>query len=140
MKRMLACVAGFLLLGWGQGLWALHAYRENPTADMRSISLWQEMTPLLFFWALWVALAAWPRRATAGWRGALSSGVALLGWFWADVCLYDSRVASWSTYSLAELAVEVALVCGGPLLVAVVLYGGGWALAARRKTDDPKLV
>ncbi|MFJ3262448.1 hypothetical protein ACIPK7_19540 [Pseudomonas sp. NPDC086581] len=140
MKRMLASVAGFLLLGWGQGLWALHPYRDNPTADLQAIGLWQEMTPLLLFWALWVALAAWLQRAAAGWRGAFSSGVALLGWFWVDVCLYDSRVASWSTYTFAELAAEVALVCGVPLLLAVVAYGGGWALAAQRKTDDPKLV
>lgn len=140
MKRMLASVAGFLLLGWGQGLWALHPYRENLTADVQSIGLWREMTPLLLFWALWVALAAWPNRAAACWQVALSSGVALLGWFWVDLCVYDSRVASWSTYSLAELAAEVAQVCGWPLLLAVLAYGGGWALVARRKIDDPKLV
>ncbi|MBB4865247.1 hypothetical protein HNP46_004127 [Pseudomonas nitritireducens] len=140
MRRLLTSVAGFLLLGWGQGLWALHPYRDNLTADVRSISLSQEMAPLLLFWALWIALAAWPRWAATLRGGVLSSGVALLGWFWVDLCLYDSRVASWSTYTLAELAAEVAFICAWPLLCAVLAYGGGWALAAWRKTDDPQLV
>ncbi|WP_448679219.1 hypothetical protein [Pseudomonas nicosulfuronedens] len=141
--RMAVSVAVFLLLGWAQGLWALHPYRDNPAADLRSIGLSGEMLPLLLFWALFVAVLAWGRWFTPGWRALLSSALALLGWFWVDLCLYDSRVASWSTYTLAELAMEVAVVCGWPLLLATLLNLLNllaWSLPGLRSRHDSNLV
>ncbi len=138
--RVAASTLGFLALGWLQGFWALRAYGENLPADMADRSISAEMMPLLLFWAVFIGLLVWPMSWRRGWRVGLSSGFALVGWFWVDLCVYDSRVASWSTYTLAELALEVAELCHRPLLLAAAFYLGGWGLLAWRKTRDQKLV
>ncbi|QJP11575.1 hypothetical protein [Pseudomonas multiresinivorans] len=138
--RAAAGMAGFLLLGWGQALWGLHAYRDNLPADLRDVGLSGEMLPLLLVWAPLIALLAWVRWFTPTWRALLSSAAGLVGWFWIDLCLYDSRVASWSTYTLAELAMEVAVVCVWPLSLATLLNLLAWSLPSLRKRHDPNLV
>jgi len=139
-RRVAFSVSAFLLLGWAQGRWAMHPYRDNLTADVRAQSLSAEMLPLLLFFSVLVALAALPRRPGWPWQTALSSGIALLGWFWVDLCLYDSRVASWSTYTTAELALEVAWQSWLPLLLATLLYWAGAGLLRWRANNDSRLV
>lgn len=139
-RRVAFSVSAFLLLGWAQGLWAMHPYRDNLTADVRAQSLSAEMLPLLLFFSVLIALAAFPRGPGWPWQTTLSSGIALLGWFWVDLCLYDSRVASWSTYTTAELALEVAWQSWLPLLLATLLYWAGGVLLRWRANNDSRLV
>lgn len=138
--RTTASVIGFLALGWLQGIWALQAYGKNPPADLAARSMSAEMAPLLLSCALFIGLLAWPRRIRPGWRAGLSSAFSVTAWFWVDLCVYDSRVASWSTYTFTELAREVAGLCLGPLTLAAVAYLGAWGLLAWRKQHDQKLV
>ncbi|WP_193452682.1 hypothetical protein [Pseudomonas nitroreducens] len=133
-------MTGFLLLGWGQASWGLNSYRDTLPADMRDVGLTGEMLPLLLVWVPLIAVLARARWIAPTWRASLSSLAFLAGWFWVDLCLYESRVAGWSTYTLAELVMEVAVVCAWPLSLATLLNLLAWSLPSLRTRHDPNLV
>lgn len=122
LATSLLFIAGTLL----QGLWALAPFASNLPSDMGHYSLAEELLVHALVLIPFLLLARWlGKRITYRLlRVTLATVLAMLAWYLVDISVFDNRVASWSTYTSLEMAIEVLGYAALPVMVVGVGYGG----------------
>lgn len=130
-SRALAASLLFIIGTLLQGLWALAPFASNPPSDMGRYSLAEELLVHALLLIPFLLLARWlGKRITYRLlRVALATLLAMLAWYLVDISVFDNRVASWSTYTSLEMAIEVLVYAVLPVMVAGAGFGTALALS-----------
>lgn len=130
-SRALAASLLFIIGTLLQGLWALAPFARNPPSDMGRYSLAEELLVHALLLIPFLLLARWlGKRITHRLlRVALATLLAMLAWYLVDISIFDNRVASWSTYTSLEMAIEVLGYAVLPVMVAGAGFGTALALS-----------